>query len=70
MSEGYSGRVWACPFFHWDEKKKVHCEGGGVSFQRKGTFVEYADRFCGQVNGWEKCTIARALIEQYEKERE
>lgn len=62
----YSKRVWACPFYRNDRKGKIYCEGGCVQM-RKRTLDGYAERFCGSVEGWEKCSIARALVEEYER---
>lgn len=70
VSEGYSGRVWTCPFFHWDKRQEVHCEGGCVKFQKARTHLGYVERFCGKTSGWESCTLAKALLEQYEREEE
>lgn len=71
MSTGYSGRVWACPFFRWDERLRVHCEGGKMSLTDPRTFESYACRYCCDVDGWDRCSLAKALVEQYERrERE
>ena len=32
---GYSNKTFACPFFKWDERLCVHCEGGRVTFPDK-----------------------------------
>ena len=32
---GYSNKTFACPFFTWDERLAVHCEGGRVTFPDK-----------------------------------
>lgn len=70
MSTGYSSRAWACPFLKWDEKQKIHCEGGCVSLQDPETYAEYTDRYCANVPGWESCTIASALTKYYERKPE
>lgn len=41
---GYSHRTWACPFYRWDERCKVHCEGGCVAFPDREAAAEYARR--------------------------
>ena len=64
---GYSNKTWACPFFKWDEKRKVHCEGGGAGFQDRETYVEYTDRYCASVQGWKSCSLAVALLEYYDR---
>lgn len=68
MSMGYSGRNWQCPFFRWDEREGLHCEGGCVRFRSKETYSGYTKQFCCRTDGWEKCTLAKALIGQYEEE--
>ena len=67
MSSGYSGRVWACPFFKWDGPRRVRCEGGGVTLCDEAMFKRYAEGFCANVDGWEKCCMARELVRRYEK---
>ena len=42
---GYSHKTWACPFFHWDERLCVRCEGGCMSFPDREALAEYADRY-------------------------
>lgn len=64
---GYSNRYWTCPFFTWDEKLKVHCEGGLVKFPDRKTLTGYADRHCSSENGWKNCSVARAMLEYYER---
>lgn len=61
------GKTWACPFFGWDEKRKVHCEGGGAGFKDRDTFLSYTSRYCASVPGWKNCSLAVALLEYYEK---
>lgn len=67
MGVGYSHKTWACPFFRWDERMCVHCEGGKVDFPDMDTRGEYIDRYCASVPGWEKCTIASSLENFYER---
>lgn len=65
---GYSNKTFACPFFMWDEKLKIHCEGGcRVAFLDRVGASEYIDCHCGDVNGWESCSIARSLLRYYER---
>jgi len=64
----YSRRTWCCPFYRYDEKNKVHCEGGSVFCVRdKSIFAAHADKYCGNAKGWRLCQIAVALEEFYEK---
>lgn len=67
MSSGYSSKTWACPFFKWDEKQKVHCEGGVVSLWPK-TYDDYTNAYCASVENWQKCSLAVYLVRQYDKE--
>lgn len=61
-------RTWVCPFYKWDERLCVHCEGGGrAAFPDRETAKDYADRYCGSLDGWEKCTLAAARVRYYER---
>ena len=63
---GYSNKTFACPFFKWDERLCVHCEGGRVTFPDKAAAQEYIDRYCA-AQGWQACTVASALLRYYER---
>ena len=67
MSTGYSSRAWACPFLKWDEKLKVHCEGGCVAFPDRDAYAEYTGRYCANVPGWQGCSLAASLMQYYER---
>lgn len=64
---GYTHKSWACPFFKWDEKCKVHCEGGCVKFRDRREAGDYQDRYCASVTGWKECTMAKSAVEYYER---
>ena len=64
---GYSNKTFACPFFKWDEKLAVHCEGGRVTFPDKEAALEYIDRYCGSPAGWRSCSVAASLLKYYER---
>ena len=64
---GYSHKTWACPFFHWDERLCVRCEGGCMSFQDREALAEYADRYCANLQDWKSCTVAANLLKYYER---
>lgn len=66
MSVGYSGRKFQCPFFRWDERQKVHCEGGAVCLPVP-ELRRYMDRYCSSLQGWRDCPIAKSLEEYYDR---
>lgn len=66
MSTGYSSRNWECPFFKWDKKGAVYCEGGRVTLPPR-ELNEYIGRYCGSCRGWRDCPQARALTRYYER---
>lgn len=68
MSKGYSGRRFQCPFYKWDERQKVHCEGGVVGLPVP-ELRRYMDRYCSSLEGWKDCPIARALGEYYDRRK-
>ncbi len=67
---GYSNRNWCCPFFIWDERLAVHCEGGRLRFPDREAAEAYAARFCGGHVEWRGCTVARSLLRYYERKQE
>jgi hypothetical protein len=67
VSCGYSNRIWCCPYFKWDKRQEVHCEGGAVAMTDRGLFLEYIERYCASVDGWQKCTIAQAMTKYYQE---
>ena len=65
---GYSGRLWQCPYFRWDERQAIHCEAGCVAFPVRPTYLTYASEYC--CDNWRRCTLARALERQYDEEED
>jgi len=65
---GYTNKAFACPYYKWDERQRVTCEGGvSVPFPDYRTACEYMDRYCANVAGWHGCSIAAALEGFYER---
>ena len=67
---GYSHKSWSCPFFVWDERLAVHCEGGRLRFPDWEAAGEFTNRFCAGGMGWKNCSVARNLLLYYEREQE
>ncbi len=68
MSSGYSNRAWQCPFFRWDERRKVHCEGGSaISMPDAASFRAYISRHCSSHQGWHSCSIAVQLSSYWDR---
>ncbi len=67
---GYSHKYWSCPFFVWDERLAVHCEGGRLRFPDWEAAETFTGRFCAGDMGWKNCTVARNLLLYYEREEE
>ena len=68
----YWHKPWQCPFFVWDEKRCVACEGGcRISFPDRDAAVSYMDGFCAsREGGWKECSIAKMLNEFYDREEQ
>ena len=64
---GWSNRTWTCPFFGWDDRTCVHCEGGRMDFPDRKAAAEYADRYCAHKSGWRECSVAASLLGYYER---
>ncbi len=61
-------RVYICPYWNWEEKLSVHCEGGLICFPDARMKREFVCRYCAHLPGWERCTIAGAWGEYYERQ--
>lgn len=60
-------KAWCCPFFKWDGKMDVHCEGGSrITFPSKAATDRYLSDYCAANPAWEKCSIAAALLRYYD----
>lgn len=60
-------KTWCCPFFRWEDRLRVNCEGGRVCFHDGEERRLYINRFCACVPGWEGCSIAQGLQQYYER---
>ena len=59
--------MWCCPFFKWEEKLTVHCEGAKLRFGTDSARLDYARRYCANAKCWKDCTLAQNLIRDYER---
>lgn len=67
MPGTYTHMIYKCPFFTFDERSCVHCEQGSrVKFKDIKTIRDYERKYCASMN-YEGCSIARALMEEYER---
>lgn len=61
-------RAYICPYWKWEEKLAVHCEGGHLRFPDVRLKNSYVCRYCAHLPGWEGCTIAEAWGEYYDRQ--
>ena len=68
---GYSNKTWKCPYYRYDEKRAMHCEGHStVRFPDRRSIQEYTTAYCASY-AYRNCTIAKMIDEYYtRKERE
>lgn len=60
---------WWCPFFYYDTKEYIACEGGTrVRFESNEQLQEYAHKYCATPNGCYGCSIALTLFAKYEED--
>ena len=62
-----------CPFIITDGldkrgEKKLSCEHGKLTFYEKETMIDFMRKYCGHEYGWKHCSLARSLMQHYEKE--
>jgi len=67
---GYSQLVFCCPYYTGDAKRAVMCEGGRIELPDRKTAEEFFHTYCGDVSGWKRCSVARAISRFYEREEE
>lgn len=68
MSDGYSSRLWECPFFMRDDRARIKCELADLRFTSQAEASGFATKYCANCSGWKVCTIAKHLNERYEME--
>ena len=61
---------FACPYYGWESKSAVHCDGGNVKLPNGAAAEEYFLTYCANVPGWRRCTVARAITRHLEKKYE
>lgn len=64
-----SRRIWACPYYRYDKGGRVYCEAARVDFKKAETRKKYWNSYCSSASGWERCSLAGALVDEYEEER-
>ena len=61
-------KEWTCPFFKHDGRRRVVCEGGSVlTLPDKQGAAAFMDRHCADLDGWRRCSVARARMEYYDR---
>lgn len=63
----YFPKLFICPYYKWDERLCVHCEGGKISFPDTQSANAYKESFCASSGGWEKCTVSLNLTKYYDR---
>ena len=64
---GYSNLTFCCPYYETNGARSVRCEGGRIALPNQGLTQAYFEAYCGDVNGWRRCTVARAITRFYER---
>ncbi len=60
-------KVFACPYYVWDGVISIYCEGGRFRLPERASADEYIEQYCCDIDGWRRCTLARALNRHYER---
>ena len=66
----YSERVFCCPYYDGGGTRSVNCEGGKIRLPSGGAARDYFSEYCGDLNGWRRCTLARTITRFYEAEED
>ena len=63
----YWHKCWICPYFIWDEKQTIGCEGKTViRFPDVNAVKDYINKYCAN-SDWKNCSIASMMNEYYER---
>lgn len=57
---------YECPFFKYAQRRRISCEAGNLWLPENETRL-YIDRYCANLKGYPKCTLAAQLLEYYDK---
>lgn len=60
-------RAYQCPFFKWEGKREIHCEGGDLRFLDGLAMREYIDEYCALNPEWQGCSLAGNIAEAYKR---
>lgn len=63
---GYRGGCPVCPFYSRDYRDYLNCEGGQLKMPKEA-LGDYMARYCANPAAWRRCTVARALLLNYER---
>ena len=56
---------WTCPYYRAVKNGRMYCEGGSIAMPDDAA-DEYFRTYCNDLNGWRRCTVARAVTRHYE----
>jgi hypothetical protein len=59
-------KTWKCPYFKWDGRREVSCEGGRIRFPDGRAAGGYMTAFCA--GDYRRCTVAQALEDFYARQ--
>ncbi len=67
----YWHKKWQCPFFVWDDRSLVACEGKcRIIFPDDVAAREFMEGYCASLSGWESCAIAANKLRFYERQEQ
>lgn len=68
---GWSKRTWCCPYYTGDKKTHINCLcAKAITLRTAEGMRRYADLYCASVDGWRRCSLARAYTLELEQEEE
>ena len=61
----------ACPFYRWQDKNRIACEGTtkhntiSLIFGDSNAKLDHRARHCRSINGYKGCRVAQMLYQKY-----
>lgn len=56
-----------CPYFVSYDGTRVFCSAGKLNMPSRKAWDDYMKKYCCSVCGWQDCSIAATLTEDYER---
>ena len=54
-------------YYSHNGELKISCECGNLKFPDKEEYNRFVTTYCGSMQGWERCTLAKERLSYYDR---